>query len=68
MFEGVTRNGAVGVTVYECNLGEAPLARRFPAHNRIIAGLSETVVVVEGPEKSGGHFHNLPHGARQRDI
>ena len=34
-------------------LGEAPLAWRFPARNRIIAGLAGTVVVVEAPEHSG---------------
>ena len=37
----------------EYGLGEAPLAWRFPARNRIIAGLSDVVVVVEAPEKSG---------------
>lgn len=50
LFESVGRGGAV---VSEYSLGEAPLAWRFPARNRIIAGLCEAVVVVEAPEKSG---------------
>lgn len=48
---GRVREG--GVLVSEYALGEAPLAWRFPARNRIIAGLSDAVVVVEAPEKSG---------------
>jgi len=39
--------------ISEYYLGEAPLAWRFPARNRIIAGLAGTVVVVEAPEQSG---------------
>ena len=39
--------------VSEYYLGEPPLAWRFPARNWIIAGLSDAVVVVEAPEKSG---------------
>jgi DNA processing protein len=50
LFEGVRGNGAV---VSEYYLGEAPLAWRFPARNRIIAGLCDAVVVVEAPQKSG---------------
>lgn len=47
------RVGESGALVSEYALGEAPLAWRFPARNRIIAGLSDVVVVVEAPEKSG---------------
>ncbi len=50
LFRSVRRHGAL---ISEYYLGEAPLAWRFPARNRIIAGLAETVVVVEAPEKSG---------------
>ena len=50
LFEAVRRHGAL---ISEYYLGEAPLAWRFPARNRIIAGLAGTVVVVEAPEQSG---------------
>ncbi len=50
IFERVRERGAI---LSEYYLGEAPLAWRFPARNRIIAGLCETVVVVEAAEKSG---------------
>ncbi len=50
LFESVRRRGAL---VSEYGLGEAPLAWRFPARNRVIAGLVATVVVVEAPEQSG---------------
>src|SRR5215218_8896346 len=50
LFEGVRGNGAL---VSEYYLGEAPLAWRFPARNRIIAGLCDAVVVIQAPHKSG---------------
>ncbi|MDQ4043303.1 MAG: DNA-processing protein DprA [Actinomycetota bacterium] len=50
LFGSVAGSGAV---VSEYYLGEPPLAWRFPARNRIIVGLSDAVVVVEAPEKSG---------------
>jgi DNA processing protein len=50
LFDSVRRHGAL---VSEYYLGEAPLAWRFPARNRIIAGLASAVVVVEAPEYSG---------------
>jgi len=45
--------GARGTLVTEQSLGTPPLAHHFPARNRIIAGLSHAVVVVEGGFKSG---------------
>jgi DNA processing protein len=50
LFEGVMARGAL---VSEYYLGEPALPWRFPARNRIIAGLSEAVVVVEAAERSG---------------
>ena len=63
LFEGVRGNGAL---VSEYYLGEAPLAWRFPARNRIIAGLCDAVVVIEAPQKSGGPYHN--HFRRYRSC
>lgn len=42
-----------GVVFSEYPPGIPPLAYHFPARNRIIAGLSRAVVVVEAPRKSG---------------
>lgn len=57
-----------GGVVSEYCLGEAPLPWRFPARNRIIAGLADVLVVVEAPEKSGALItarHALESG---RDV
>ncbi len=42
-----------GAVLAEAPLGTAPLARHFPRRNRIVAGLSLGVVVVEAAPKSG---------------
>lgn len=43
----------VGAVVAEAPLGTAPQARHFPRRNRVIAGLSRGVVVVEAAPQSG---------------
>ncbi len=48
---GVIANHGTFVTEYEC--GTEPHAFNFPKRNRIVAGLSHAVVVVEGGTKSG---------------
>ncbi|WP_458096660.1 DNA-processing protein DprA [Roseomonas sp. WA12] len=42
-----------GLVLAESPLGTAPLARHFPRRNRIVAGLSLGVVVVEAAPRSG---------------
>jgi DNA processing protein len=42
-----------GLVLAEARLGTEPLARHFPRRNRIIAGLSLGVVIVEAAPKSG---------------
>jgi DNA processing protein len=50
LVDAIAERGAV---VSEFPLGTAPLPRHFPRRNRVIAGLSRAVVVVEAGEKSG---------------
>ena len=44
---------AAGCTVTECAPGTPPLRYAFPRRNRLIAGLSRAVIVVEAPLRSG---------------
>lgn len=46
--------GGIGLIISEYPLDAGPLAFHFPHRNRIIAGLCQGVVLVEGPIKSGG--------------
>ena len=43
----------MGLRLAEMAPGTTPQARHFPSRNRIIAGLAEAIVVVEGAAKSG---------------
>ncbi len=56
---------AVGCVVSEYPLGTRPDTWRFPARNRIIAGLAEVVVVVESHAR-GGSMHTVD-AALERD-
>lgn len=49
---------AAGVLLGEAPLGVRPAAWRFPARNRIIAGLADVVVVVES-HAAGGSLHTV---------
>lgn len=51
LFDAVARSGCL---VSEFPLGAPPLAHHFPRRNRIIAGLSLGVVVVQAKARSGG--------------
>ncbi len=42
-----------GLRLSEMPMGQQPIARHFPARNRIIAGLAQAVIVVEAAAKSG---------------
>lgn len=45
--------GAKGLRLSEQPMGLAPMARHFPARNRLISGLARAVVVVEAATRSG---------------
>lgn len=57
----VAQNGAV---LSECSLGAPAIAGMFPQRNRIIAGLSLGVIVVEATRDSGS-LHTVRHAMEQ---
>lgn len=50
LYRNILKSGGI---ISEYPLGSAPVAWHFPQRNRIISGLSDTIVVVEAKEKSG---------------
>ncbi len=42
-----------GIIISEYPEGEKPMKWNFPARNRIMAGLADTIIVIEGTRKSG---------------
>ncbi len=72
LFEAIPKQGAL---VTEFPLGTPPMAHHFPMRNRVLSGLSDLLILVEGTEKSGARStvdHALDQGrevwAVPRDI
>lgn len=53
LYAAVAKQGAL---LSEWPLGASPQTWRFPARNRLVAGLSAAVVVVESPRKGGSMY------------
>lgn len=65
LMETIAHTGAV---VTEYTLGTKPLPRHFPARNRLIAGLSAGVVLVESG-RTGGALHTVEYAlAAGREV
>jgi DNA processing protein len=62
------RIAAEGLIVSERAPGTPPLARHFPRRNRIIAGLSSAVLVVEAASRSGSLMTARLAGAEGREV
>lgn len=65
LFERIEQNGAL---VSEYHFGAKGEAWRFPRRNRIIAGLSARVLVVEAPQRSGAMITARMAGDIGRDV
>lgn len=50
LYQDLIKKGGV---ISEQSPGSLPLARYFPARNRIISGMADIVLVIEAKEKSG---------------
>ena len=50
LYHMLQKNGGL---ISEYEPGSQPLARQFPARNRIISGLADAVIVIEAKQKSG---------------
>lgn len=62
------RVGSEGLLLSEAALGMSPEPWRFPERNRIIAGLSEFVIVVESGEAGGSQLTVEAAAARGLDV
>jgi DNA processing protein len=59
---------ARGVMVAENPLGMEPQARHFPRRNRLVSGLAQGVVVVEGAQRSGSLISARLAGEQGREV
>lgn len=57
-----------GGIITEYSLGTTPEKQQFPARNRIIAGLSDTVIVVEAAERGGALITAFMANDNNREV